>query len=75
MENMTIVDWTGYLASALLMVSFTMKDVTKLRSINSLGCIAFVVYGFMLDSWPVIITNAFILCMNIWFLITLRKKS
>lgn len=74
MENMTIVDWTGYLASALLMVSFTMKDVTKLRSINSLGCIAFVVYGFMLGSWPVIITNAFILCMNLWYLIVLRKK-
>jgi len=67
--NFNNVELVGYLASILLMISFSLKDVTKLRMINSVGCAAFVVYGFLLStSWPIIITNSFILLMNIWHL-------
>ena len=63
----------GYVASALLMVSFLMKDVTKLRTINSMGCLAFVIYGFMLNiAWPIVITNSFILGVNLFYL--LKRK-
>ena len=63
------VELVGYLASALLMISFSMKDMKKLRFINSGGCFCFIVYGFMLKtSWPIIITNGFILGTNIWHL-------
>lgn len=72
--GITSTEWVGYLASLLLMVSFLMKNVNTLRIVNSLGCIAFIVYGFLLvTSWPVIITNAFILGANIYYLF-LRKK-
>lgn len=66
---MDTTELVGYLASALLMISFSMKNVTHLRSINSLGCICFIIYGFMLaTSWPIIITNSFILFSNIYYL-------
>lgn len=68
----------GYLASLFLMISFSMKDIKKLRLINSLGCISFIIYGFMLNtSWPVVITNAFILGMNAWHISGMadRKKA
>ena len=66
----------GYLASALLMVSFSMKDVKKLRLINSFGCLTFVAYGFMLETaWPIVITNAFILFMNIYHLSKSEKNA
>jgi uncharacterized protein with PQ loop repeat len=77
MENefFSTTELVGYLASLLLIVSFLMKSMRTLRLVNSLGCIAFVIYGFLLQtSWPVIITNMFILGANIYYLY-LRKKS
>lgn len=66
---MNTTDLIGYVASAVLMVSFLMKNINTLRLINSIGAILFIVYGFMLaTSWPVIITNAFILSVNIFYL-------
>lgn len=62
-------EWIGYAAMLALLISFMMKDVRKLRSINSIGAILFVIYGFMLDiSWPIVITNLAILCLNIYYL-------
>jgi len=64
-----LTDWVGYAAMLALLISFTMEDVRKLRFINSIGAILFVVYGFMLTtSWPIIITNVSILGINIYYL-------
>ena len=41
-----------------------MKDVTRLRVINAIGCATWIAYGVMLDSYPVIITNVGILAIN-----------
>lgn len=73
--GVSIAEWVGYLASAFLMVAFTMKNVKKLRIINSLGCITFVIYGVMLDvAWPIIISNTFILGSNLYYLL-LKKEA
>ncbi|TNJ43604.1 uroporphyrinogen decarboxylase [Tamlana fucoidanivorans] len=58
-----------------VLLSFLMKSVKKLRIVNSLGCLLFVFYGFVLSpvSKPIIITNAAILCINIYYLY--GKKS
>jgi hypothetical protein len=70
----TITDTIGYLAMALLLISFLMKDVKKLRIVNSFGCAFFVAYGFLLvTSWPIIITNSAIISINLYYLI-LRKN-
>lgn len=67
----------GYLAMAILMISFLFKDLTKLRLINSVACGLFVTYGFMLEpmSIPIIVSNAFILCVNIYYLTKGQKKE
>lgn len=71
--NITITEWVGYAASLALIISFMMKNLNTLRIINSIGAILFVVYGVMLaTSWPIIITNAFILLANIYYL-TIKK--
>nr|WP_252723162.1 uroporphyrinogen decarboxylase [Tamlana agarivorans] len=69
------VEWLGYLAMAVLLVSFLMKSVVKLRIVNSLGCLLFVFYGIALSpySLPIIITNSGILCINFYYLY--YKKS
>ena len=69
MFDISITELVGYLASAVLMISFMMKNLNTLRIINSLGALLFVVYGFMLEtSWPIIITNSFIFGVNLYYL-------
>lgn len=69
MFDISVTEWVGYLASLVLMISFLMKNINTLRIINSIGAILFVVYGIMLAiSWPIIITNTFILGVNIIYL-------
>lgn len=68
MNNLT--EYIGYLASALVLLSFLMKKMTVLRLVNTLGCVCFIVYGLMLHySWPIIITNAAICLVNGWYLL------
>ena len=67
--GIAITEWVGYLASFALIISFMMKKINTLRVINSMGALLFIVYGVMLDiSWPIIITNGFILLANIFYL-------
>jgi hypothetical protein len=69
MSYISMTEWVGYLASLVLMISFLMKNINKLRIINSIGAVLFVVYGVLLDiSWPIVITNIFILGVNIYYL-------
>jgi uncharacterized protein with PQ loop repeat len=69
MFDISLTELVGYLASLVLMISFLMKNINTLRIINSTGCALFVVYGFLLaTSWPIIISNTFILGVNIFYL-------
>lgn len=69
MFDIALTEWVGYLASVVLMISFLMKNINTLRIINSFGAVLFIIYGIMLAiSWPIIITNTFILGVNIFYL-------
>ena len=72
---MTPTEMMGYAAMAVLMVSFLLKDLTKLRLVNTVACTLFVIYGFLMTpaSYPIVISNAFIICVNVYYLVKLRK--
>lgn len=72
---MSWIDILGYVASAFVAASFLFSSMVKLRIVNLIGCITFVVYGVFIDSMPVILTNAFISCVNIYQLSKASKKS
>ncbi|WAC03351.1 uroporphyrinogen decarboxylase [Lacinutrix neustonica] len=69
--GITITEYVGYLASIMVLLSFTMKDVNKLRTVNMIGCLLFVAYGFLMPTirvgLPIIITNIAIFCVNFYF--------
>ena len=72
--SISITDWVGYVAMILLFLSFAMKDLIKVRIINSAGCIFFVAYGFMLaTAWPIIISNSAIFCMHLYHLFVNKR--
>ena len=58
----------GYAASALVVLSLTMRSILRLRLISLCGSVTFVIYGTLIGSTPIIITNASIAAINIWFL-------
>ncbi len=59
----------GYLASVLLVISLLLNNDLKFRLINACGGVCFVIYGIMIDATPIIITNATVLSINIFYLI------
>lgn len=64
-----ITQVSGYAASVFLIISFLLKNQRKLRMVNLLGCICFVIYGFLLGyAWPIIIPNAIISITQIYHL-------
>lgn len=67
--GISLVEWVGYTAMATVLISFLMKSVTKLRIVNSFGCLLFVFYGVLLTpiSKPIVITNVAILCINLYY--------
>jgi len=66
-------EWIGYLASLFVLLSFLMKNIITLRYVNSIGCLFFAAYGILLDSWPIIITNVAIVCVNFYYLFINKK--
>lgn len=51
-----------------------MKEIRNLRIINFIGCGLFVTYGFMIDSWPVIISNIAIAGIHVYYLQKMQKN-
>ncbi len=64
---MDYVELLGYAAMAFVGLSFVLKDVIKLRLINAIGCVLFVIYGFFIGSIPVMVMNLFVALLNFYF--------
>ena len=41
------LDWFGYAASGVILISLTMSSIVKLRWINLAGAVMFAVFGFL----------------------------
>nr|WP_278245263.1 YgjV family protein [Clostridium sulfidigenes] len=74
MFNDTLIEWIGYLASILITISMFMKEIFKLRFINLMGCILFVIYGLIIGAYPVAIANAIIVFINLYYLYKLFRE-
>jgi hypothetical protein len=59
-------DAVGYLASALVLAAFCMKDMIPLRIVAVCSNIAFLVYGVALGLVPVWLLHAVLLPINCW---------
>ena len=68
--GISVLEWIGYLASILVLVSLTMTSIIKLRWYNLAGAILFSAYGFLIGALPVGIMNFLIVCANLY---NLRK--
>lgn len=61
------MDWielVGYLASALVVLSFAMSSIVKIRVISLVGSAFYVGYGVLIGSVPIILANATIVVFH-----------
>lgn len=75
MTNEMILELIGYFASFLVLVSFLMSSVVKLRIINLVGSLIFAVYAVLIGSYPTAVMNFCLVGVNIYYLIRLTKKD
>ncbi len=69
------VEWIGYIASAIILVSLLMSSIIKLRIINTVGSVIFAVYGIIIGSIPVAVMNFGIVGINIYYLIKMYSAK
>jgi hypothetical protein len=68
MDQQTLYEIIGYVASALVAVSLMMRSILRLRIINLVGALAFAVYGALIGAVPVAVVNLFIVGINLYYL-------
>lgn len=61
-------EWLGMIASAFILISFLTSNQIKTRIINSIGCVVFVVYGFLLPTYSTAFMNLAMLVVHAVFL-------
>ena len=75
MEQQMIYELIGYIASGLVAISLMMSNIVRLRIVNMAGAIAFTIYGILINSIPVAGMNAFIVLVNIYYLIQIWTSN
>jgi hypothetical protein len=66
------IELLGYIGTTVVMASFMMSNVKWLRIVNSIGCSIWILYGFQIESMPVVLTNVGILAINLFHIIKNR---
>ena len=63
----------GMLASIMILICFMMNDERKIRIIDAIGAGLYVVYGFLIDSFPNVFMNAVLILIQVYKLIRLER--
>ena len=66
MDSSFIYELIGYAASLLVAFSLTMKSLQKLRIVNMIGAVVFIVYGLLIGAIPIAFLNTLILGVNVY---------
>ncbi|MDY0342532.1 MAG: hypothetical protein RBR28_03110 [Lentimicrobium sp.] len=75
METAQLLEWFGYLASAIIALSMAMNSILKFRWINLTGALAFAVYGFLIKAYPVSFLNGIIVIVDLYYLYSFYSKK
>ena len=69
-----MIEVLGWTATAVVVGSFGIQDVKKLRIINSTGSILWIVYGFLKQDNPIIFVNISIILMHTYWYFKNKKQ-
>ncbi len=66
--SIPLIEWIGYVASTLVLISLSLSSILRLRIFNLFGAAVFSFYGFYIGSLPVGIMNLIIVFTNLYYL-------
>jgi TRAP-type mannitol/chloroaromatic compound transport system permease small subunit len=72
MDYLQIIGYTG---SVLVAISLMMSNIVRLRWINLFGAATFAMYGFLINAYPVLLLNGFIVFVDLFYLIKISRKK
>ena len=75
MNTNTLIEMIGYLGSSLVLISFLLASVAKLRIVNSVGSVIFTIYAFIIKSYPTAVMNLCLVLINVYYLVKLNNTS
>ncbi len=70
-----LIQVTGYLASVLLGLSLLVTNDLRFRWLNTGGCLAFIVYGILINAFPIILTNGVLFFINVFTLVKIYRRQ
>jgi CRP/FNR family transcriptional regulator, cyclic AMP receptor protein len=71
---MSFTEAIGYLASALVLATFCMRDMRALRCMAIASNLAFIAYGALADVGPVLLLHLLLLPVNVQRLVAWRSS-
>jgi len=74
MDNQTIFAIIGYIASIILAISLLMKSLIRLRVLNGIGALIYVIYGILIEAYPVAVLNGIIFFIDLYFLVQMLQR-
>ena len=74
MDNQTFFAIIGYIASIILAISLLMKSLIRLRVLNGIGALIYIIYGVLIKAYPVAILNGIIFFIDLYFLLQMLKR-
>ncbi len=75
MQTATLIELFGYLGSFIVLVSFLMTSVFKLRVVNTVGSVLFMIYALIIHSYPTALMNFCLVLINLHFLWKIWKGN
>lgn len=68
------IEVLGTIASVVVLMSFLMKGELKIRVINIIGAVIFVIYGILIDAFSVWFLNGALCIVHLYKLFKLNRK-
>ncbi len=68
-------EFIGYLAPVFIVLSMIQSNVKKIRLFMIAGCVVFVIYGILVEAWPVTVANAIIGIVTLFYFIRSRDVA
>ena len=65
----------GYAASIVIFISLTMKSLVKLRIINAVGSLLFVIFALKTNSLPTVALNAGLVIINMYYFFRMMRSK
>ena len=70
-----LIEIFGYIGSGLVVVSMLMSSVVRLRVINTIGSVIFMIYALIIKSYPTALMNFCLVAINVYHLMRLRNTN